>query len=179
MQLKENGRKKKKNPYQSNSESGLPEGFTLGMAVMDALPVILFCCSMLNIALRFHSRIFIIGAGLSSLAGLGKVIWKFLIALAEKNVALFARQFRYFMSAGFLLMLFSIVMNCKKLAWDGLCRAIFNMPSLFCFIMAIVGMILMGICAARLDKTDAKSNWLEQGINTLAQFFLFLGILFI
>ena len=175
--MEEKDRRKK--AYQNKNGSDLPEGFSLGMAVMDALPVILFCCSMLNIALRFRSRIFIVGAALSSLAGLGKVLWKLLIALAEKNITLFAVQFRYFMSTGFLLMLLSIILNHKKLAWDSLCRGIFAMPSLLCFVMAIVGMVLMGICAARLDKTDAKSNWLEQGINTLAQLFLFLGILFI
>jgi hypothetical protein len=177
--LEEKKKNKKKNPYESDSENGLPQGFTLGMAYMDALPVIFFSCSMLNIALRFHSLIFVIGAIFSSLAGLGKVLWKILIAAVKKNITPLASQFRYLMSSGFLLMLLSLILNHKKIVWSSLRQAVFTMPSMLFFFLAIAGMVLMGICAAKLDKTDAKSNWLEESINTLAQLFLFLGILFI
>ena len=177
--VEEKKKNKKKNPYESDSENGLPQGFTLGMACMDALPVIFFSCSMLNIALRFHSLIFVIGAIFSSLAGLGKVLWKILIAAAKKNITPLASQFRYLMSGGFLLMLLSLILNHKKIVWSSLRQSIFTMPSMFFFLLAIAGMLLMGICAAKLDKTDAKSNWLEESINTLAQLFLFLGMLFI
>jgi hypothetical protein len=177
--VEEKKKNKKENPYKSDSENGLPQGFTFSMACMDALPVIFFACSMLNIAVRFHSTIFVIGAIFSSLAGMGKVLWKILIATAKKNITLLASQFRYLMSGGFLLMFLSLILNHKKIAWSSLRQAIFTMPSLLFFLLAIGGMLLMGICGAKLDKTDAKSNWLEESINTLAQLFLFLGILFV
>ena len=45
------------------------EGFTLGLALVDAIPVLAFAGSMAIVAARFDSPLFMLGAGLSILAG--------------------------------------------------------------------------------------------------------------
>ena len=54
-----------------SKEKEIPEGFTLGMALMDAMPVLLFVCSVILIASKFHSVLFLAGAVCSALAGCG------------------------------------------------------------------------------------------------------------
>ena len=45
------------------------EGFTIGLALVDAIPVLSFGISMVIIASRFDSPLFMIGAILSVLGG--------------------------------------------------------------------------------------------------------------
>ena len=45
------------------------EGFTVALALVDAIPVLSFGISMVIIATRFESPLFMIGAALSVLAG--------------------------------------------------------------------------------------------------------------
>lgn len=168
-----------KNEYTANTSSGLPEDFTLSLALVDAIPVLLFCCSMVLIALRFHSLLFMIGAISSALAGCGKVLWKIIIVANKKNVTWLAGQFRYLMSLGFLLMLVALIINGRSIHWVALLAAITGMPSLLFFILGMTGMVLMFIFAAKLDKTDIRSNWLEQCTNLVAQLCILLGILFL
>ena len=47
------------------------------------------------------------------------------------------------------------------------------------FIIGICGMILMFIFGAKLDKTDVKSNWIEQCTNLVAQLCFLLGIILV
>ena len=44
------------------------EGFTVGLALVDAIPVLSFGISMVIIAGRFQSPLFMVGVGLSVLA---------------------------------------------------------------------------------------------------------------
>jgi len=60
------------------------EGFTLGLALVDAIPVLSFGISMLIIASRFDNPLFLIGAALSVLAGCCKVAWKLVLGLTKK-----------------------------------------------------------------------------------------------
>ena len=50
------------------------ENFPLSLAFFDALPVLFFGIAVLLIAIRFENILFITGAFLCTLAGLGKVI---------------------------------------------------------------------------------------------------------
>ena len=168
---------KKSDPYMSNSANGLPEDFTLSLALVDAIPVVLFCCSMILIALRFHSALFLIGAIASAFAGCGKVLWKIIIVAVQKNATWLAKQFRYLMSAGFLLMILALIVNCSHIQWHTLLVSLTAMPSVLFFIIGICGMILMFIFGAKLDKTDVKSNWIEQCTNLVAQLCFLLGII--
>ena len=69
------------------------EGFTIGLALVDAIPVLSFGISMVIIATRFDSALFMIGASLSVLAGCCKV--------AEQTLCSYAGH-RFSSDAGFL-----------------------------------------------------------------------------
>ena len=62
------------------------EGFTIGLALVDAIPVLSFGISMIIIASRFSSSTFIIGAVLSTLAGCCKVAWKLVLGICHKDL---------------------------------------------------------------------------------------------
>ena len=51
------------------------EGFTLALALVDAIPVLSFGIAMVIIAARFQSMLFMLGASLSVIAGCCKVAW--------------------------------------------------------------------------------------------------------
>lgn len=49
--------------------------------------------------------------------------------------------------------------------------------NLIFFVIAILGMVMMGIFAFTLDSGKAKSNLIEQITNTIAQCSLMIGII--
>ena len=51
--------------------------------------------------------------------------------------------------------------------------------ALIFFAVGVIGMVLMGVFAAKLDSADVRSNWIEQLTNTIAQAAIFTGILFL
>lgn len=63
-----------------------PTGFTLSMALMDTLPVLFFSVSIGVLSARFGSALFLAGAILVILAGIMKVLWKFLLATVKRDV---------------------------------------------------------------------------------------------
>ena len=109
--------------------------FTLQLAIMDAVPVVFFGIAAIMLGVKLRSWVFFVGALLCFLAGFGKVLWKFLIAIARKDVALLGMQLRYVMPAGFLLMAAG-VFTAEKSAVSGLLDGARRMPSLFFFIVA-------------------------------------------
>lgn len=88
-------------------------------------------------------------------------------------------QMRIVMPVGFLLMLVSVLLNLKTISPSVIFSAVTSMPSVIFFAIGIVGMVLMGVFAAKLDSSDVRSNWIEQTTNTAAQASIFVGILFI
>ena len=80
------------------------EGFTVSMALFDAVPVLLFGGSMILAGLKFRHPLFILGAVLSTLAGCMKVTWKLIIGLKKKDLRWLDRPFVPMQAAGFLLM---------------------------------------------------------------------------
>ena len=69
------------------------EGFTVGLALVDAIPVLSFGISMVIIASRFDSPLFMLGAALSVLAGCCKVAWKLVLGIAKKDVTWLNKPF--------------------------------------------------------------------------------------
>ena len=65
------------------------EGFTLALALVDAIPVLSFGISMVIIASRFNSPPFLMGASLSVLAGCCKVAWKLVLGIKGKETTPF------------------------------------------------------------------------------------------
>ena len=155
------------------------EGFTVGLALVDAIPVLSFGISMVIIASRFDSPLFMFGAALSVLAGCCKVAWKLVLGIAKKNLRWLNKPFVPMMASGFLLLLVSVLLNITKIDWAGVGAAIIGLPSLLFFI-AWLG--LMGFMAwfrkHKFQNDDARSNWTAQIVNAAGQTCLLLGILF-
>ena len=55
--------------------------------------------------------------------------------------------------------------------------AVMKPTNLIFFVIAILGMVMMGIFAFTLDSGKAKSNWIEQITNAIAQCSLMIGII--
>ncbi len=70
------------------------ENFTIQLALVDALPVLFFTIAMSIIAFHFNSLFFKIGVLLCIVGGVGKVIWKIIVALKDKDIHILFTQMR-------------------------------------------------------------------------------------
>ena len=155
------------------------EGFTIGLALVDAIPVLSFGISMVIIASRFQSPVFMIGAALSVLAGCCKVAWKMVLGIAQKDLRWLNKPFVPMQATGFLLMLISFIIGFGKISWSGVLAGITSLPSLLFFVAWIGLMFFMGWYRKnKFSNDDAHSNWTAQIINAVGQTCLLLGILF-
>lgn len=155
------------------------EGFTLSLALVDAIPVLCFGVGMLMVAVRFQSPLFILGAALSTLAGCCKVLWKLILGIWQKDVRWLNRPFVPMQATGFLLMLVSFVLGFRRISWSGVFAAVTGLPSLAFFLLWIAGMLTMvWYRKNKFEHDSAKSNWTAQLINCAAQGSLLLAILF-
>jgi hypothetical protein len=155
------------------------EGFTLGLALVDAIPVLSFGVSMVIIASRFQSPLFMIGAILSVLGGCCKVAWKLVLGIAKKDLRWLNKPFVYMMAGGFLLMLISFVIGFGAIDWNGVLAAVTSFPSvIFMALWAVMMSVMVWYRKAKFHRDDAASNWTAQIINAIGQTCLLLGILF-
>ena len=155
------------------------EGFTVGLALVDAIPVLSFGISMVIIASRFHSPLFMVGAVLSVLGGCCKVAWKLVLGITKKNLQWLNKPFVPMMASGFLLLLISLIFGFGKINWSGVGLAILSFPSILFFVAWIALMGFMGWYRKhKFVGDDAHSNWTAQIINAIGQTCLLLGILF-
>ena len=150
--------------------------FSLSLALVDALPVLFFGVAAVALGVKLRSALFFLGAVICLLAGAGKVLWKLLIALRGRDVALLGAQLRYLMPLGFVLMIVGAVAADRTVV-RSLLRAAVRMPSAVCFAVTVVGLVGMILCARRFDRRDVRGNWIEQGINAVAQLGAMLGVL--
>ena len=155
------------------------EGFTLSLALVDAIPVLSFGVAMVIIATRFQSPLFWIGAALSVLAGCCKVAWKLILGIAKKDLRWLNKPFVPMQATGFLLMLISFVIGFSKISWSAVLAAVTGLPSLVFFILWLVAMgTMVWYRKKKFNHDDARSNWTAQIINALGQTCLLLGLLF-
>ncbi len=155
------------------------EGFTVALALVDAIPVLSFGIAMVIIAGRFDSPLFLIGAVLSVLGGCCKVAWKLVLGIAKKDLRWLNKPFVPLMAGGFLLLLVSFILGFGKINWAGVGAAIVSMPSVLFFTAWIGLMFFMGWYRKHKFKNDdARANWTAQIINAVGQTCLLLGILF-
>lgn len=155
------------------------EGFTLALALVDAIPVLSFGISMVIIASRFQSPLFMVGAALSVLGGCCKVAWKLVLGIAKKDLRWLNKPFVPMMATGFLLLAASVLLNITKINWAAVGASIVSIPSILFFIAWIGLMGFMGwFRKHKFSNDDAKANWTAQIINAIGQTCLLLGILF-
>ncbi len=154
------------------------EGFTLSLALVDAIPVVFFGASMLLVAGRFGHPLFLLGAALSTLAGCFKVAWKLVLGLTKKDLRWLNKPFVPMQATGFLLMLLSFVLGFGSIDWAAVTAGVLGFPSVLCFLSWIGLMGYMGwFRKNKFQNDDAASNWTAQIINCLGQGCLLLGIL--
>ena len=161
------------------TKNTIPENFTLSLALVDALPVLFFGGSMILIGLLFGNPLFLIGATLCFWAGAAKVLWKIIVVTKKKNIWWMFLQMRIVMPAGFVLMILAVILNRNAINLSAVFAAIVSLPSVLCFAVGVIAMVLMGVFAAKLDSADVRSNWIEQLTNGVAQAAIFMGILFL
>lgn len=155
------------------------EGFTIGLALVDAIPVLSFGAAMAIIAGRFGNPLFMIGAGLSVLAGCCKVAWKLVLGIAKKDLRWLNKPFVPMQATGFLLMLISFIIGFGRIHWPSVGEALLSIPSILFFIAWIGLMAFMGwFRKHKFSNDDARSNWTAQIVNAIGQTCLLLGILF-
>lgn len=155
------------------------EGFTLALALVDAIPVLSFGIAMVIIATRFQSALFMIGASLSVIAGCCKVAWKMVLGIAKKDLRWLNKPFVPMQATGFVLMLISFILGFRKIRWVGVGKALVSFPSVLFFIAWIGLMFFMSWYRKNKFKNDdAHSNWTAQIVNAIGQTCLLLGILF-
>lgn len=153
------------------------QNFTLSLALFDAFPVIFFCVGMLLIAARFDNAFFLTGVILCTCAGCGKVLWKILVASAGKDIRILNRQLRVLMPVGFLLVIIGLITGRNRIDFGVLLGQATAFPSCLFFGVTVIGMICMSVFAIKLDGTKARSNWIEQITNAVAQGCFLLGVL--
>ena len=153
------------------------EGFTLTLALVDALPVLLFGGSSILLGILFKSPLFIAGACLVFLGGFLKVMWKIILAVKKKDIKFFNKQMKYTMLAGLLLIIVSVLCNLKRISLPAIGAALVSMPACIFFALWVCGMVTMGFLGKKLDSKVAKNNWIEQCVNGFAQLCLFVALL--
>ena len=155
------------------------EGFTVGLALVDAIPVLSFAVSMLIIAGRFDSPLFLLGADLCVLGGCCKVSWKLILGIAKKDLRWLNNPFVPMMAGGFLMILLALILNLRKIDAAAVAAAVTGFPSLLFFLAWIGLMCFMGWYRKnRFQNDNARANWTAQIINAVGQTCLLLGILF-
>lgn len=156
----------------------VPENFTIGLAAVDAIPVVLFAINCIILGTIFNSPLFVAGSVICFLAGLLKVIWKIIVVIKRKNIWWMFVQMRVLMPIGFLIIVLGFIVDRANFDMKDLVTAVYSFPAILFFVLWLVCMILMGFFGVKLDASDAKSNWIEQGTNGLAHLFFLIGIIF-
>ena len=155
------------------------EGFTITLALVDAIPVLSFGISMVIIASRFNSPIFMVGAALSVLAGCCKVAWKLVLGIWKKDLRWLNKPFLPMQITGFGFILGSLLTGFGSIEWAAVGSALVSFPSIVFFVAWIGLMGFMGWDRKnKFQNDDAHSNWTAQIVNAVGQTCLLLGILF-
>ncbi len=154
----------------------VPEGFSMKLALVDAIPVIFFGIDFLLIGRLFGSVLFIIGALLCLVAGAAKVLWKIIVVLKKKNIWALFIQMRILMPIGFGMMVLALIVNASRLSFPAILGGICSFPAVIFFALGVIGMAMMIVFAKKLDSSDLRSNWIEQLTNGAAQICFFIGL---
>lgn len=164
---------------QKMTKDVVPEGFSLSLAAVDALPVLLFCASIVALGMIFNKPLFLTGSLLCFWAGTAKVLWKIIVVIKKRNVWWLFLQMRTAMPMGLFMIVLSLIINNNEINMTELLSAVLSFPSVVFFSVGLLGMILMGIFAVKLDSSKVKSNWIEQITNAAAQASFFIGIILV
>ena len=159
------------------TRDAVPDNFTVKLALFDGVPVIFFALATICLGIFLKSPAFVIGAFISAFAGIFKVIWKLIVAIKGKNIWWMFTQFRLLMPIGFILMILGVFLGRSYMTPKEIISWFTGFPVNIFFGLGLVSLILMLVLAFTLDNSSPKANWIEQAVNGLGQFFIFLGAL--
>lgn len=155
----------------------VPENFTLGLALFDAVPVILFGVATFILWQNIGGLFLFLGALVCFVSGMLKVLWKIIVVLHSKNVWPLFLQMRIGMPIGFVFLIIGFIVAGFKGNLSTFGTGLLHPLPLIFLIITIAGMTGMIICGSKLDSSDVKANWIEQICNTIAQASFLLVVL--
>lgn len=169
-----------------NEKHSQYEDYTMGLALFDLVPVLLFLMSGLVIWSISGSGLFLAGALCSFLAGLSKAVWKIIVVKSGCDIGLLTKLFRVMMPAGFALMLIAAIAAAAAESRNGIpsggfgisggLRAAASVPAVLFFAAGTAGMCLMGWLGSHLDSS-AGSAWKEEVLNAISQLLILAGVI--
>ena len=160
------------------SERTDKQGFTLGLALLDAVPVAAFGIDMALLARPLQSRLFLAGAVLSLAAGTCMVIYKLLLATVRKEVPTLKKAMPVGMSLGWILMIAGLIINRAKISAAGIWKAVSAPPACIFFLLGIAFFAAFIIFfKTGFDADSAKDNWIEEILNAGAQVCILAGVI--
>ena len=154
------------------------EGFGLGLALLDAVPVVAFGIDMALLAKPLQSTLFLIGAVISIIAGGCMVVYKLLLAVAKKEVPGLKKMMPIGMTVGWVMMIAAAVINRSKISLPAMWRAVSSMPACIFFILGILFFAAFIIYfKTKFNADSAKDNWIEEILNAGTQVFILIGVI--
>jgi len=153
--------------------------YSINLAIVDFFPVIFFGISMGIVGYSIESMLFVIGAILSTTAGVLKATWKLIVVINGKNNSWMNKAFRILMPVGFLLMICAFFPGGGKISASKLFEYILSSVTKWFFIFTAILMALMAVWAKALDSASNRANWIEEITNLLAQLSMLLGVVFL
>ena len=157
----------------------VPQNFTMGLALFDFAPVLLFGLACQLLWRMTGSFLILLGGLICFISGTLKVLWKIIVVAQKKNVWPLFVQMRIGMPAGLMIVLVGFIAACFTKDLSAFWNAALRPAPLFFLILYFLGTAAMVICGKRLDSSDVRSNWIEQSCNTVAQGSFFVNMLLI
>jgi hypothetical protein len=149
--------------------------YSIGLALFDLVPVLLFLASGVLIYSRYRSPLLLAGALACFAGGMCKAVWKLIVVIRGADCSSLTKAFRMLMPAGFALMILSVPAG-GKAALSGFWHALTMMPAALFFTSGFALMCLMGYLGSHMDS-GARANWIEEAVNTLAQLSVLAGLI--
>ena len=155
----------------------IPQDFTVGLALVDAVPVLFFMLACLFVYLATGAIAILIGGIIAFISGLIKVIWKMIVALKKKNVWWMFLQMRFALPVGMLLAIVGFICWACLTSEPDVLAKFGNVTSIIFYVLTLVGMCAMVVCSIKLDSSNKGANWIEEICNSFAEFCLFIACL--
>ena len=160
------------------SENKGKEGFGLGLALLDAVPVVAFGIDMALLAKPLQSTLFLIGAVISIIAGGCMVVYKLLIAVAKKEVQGLKKMMPIGMSLGWVLMIVAAVINRSKISLPAVWKSVSSVPACIFFVLGIGFFIaFFTYFKTKFNADSARDNWIEEILNAGTQVCILIGVI--
>ena len=143
--------------------------FTPAMAVIDMIPVLLFCASTVVMVGRTGNVLVTVGGILVILAGMMKAVWKLICTFSKKDIPLLSKQLRVFMPIGFVTLLIGLIQKSMTLGGQTVILRLLQWPAVLFLLLMMILLLLLGFLAVKGDRDIAIVTWIEEIVNIAAQ----------